>query len=72
MKKNEPRRNIFRAIPLSLSDNKLCLKFLLMAQQSITVYFYGSMCVTHTLLLCMCVCMCVYVCVWQIFTHSAI
>ena len=61
MKKKEPRRNIFRVIPLLLSDNKLCLKFLLMAQQSITVYFYGSMCVTHTLLLCMCVC--VYVCV---------
>ena len=56
MKKKETRRNIFRAIPLSLSDNKLCLKFLLMAQKSITVYFYGSMCVTHTLLLCMCLC----------------
>ena len=78
MKKKEPRRNIFRAIPLSLNVNRLCLKFLLMAQQSITVYFYGSVCVTHTLLLllllllCVCVFVCVCVCVLQTFTHSVI
>ena len=62
MKKKEPRTNIFRAIPLLLNDNRHCLKFLLMAQQSITVYFYESVCVTHTLLLCVCVCACVCAC----------
>ena len=68
--KNEPRRNIFRATPLSLSDNRLCLKFLLIAQQSLTVYFYGSLCVTHTLLLCVCVCVCVCVRVRDKHLHT--
>ena len=51
---------------LSLSDNRLCLKFVYdMTQQIITAYFYGSVCVSHTLLLydCACVCVCVCACV---------
>ena len=68
---------------LSLSGNRLCLKFAYdMTQQIITVYFYGSVCVSHTLLyVCVCVCVCVGVCVCvcvrvcltnETFTHSAI
>ena len=71
MKKKEPRKNIFRAIRLSLNDNRLSLKFFLLAQQSITVYFYGSVCVTHTLL-CVSLCVCVSVCVANIYTKCHI
>ena len=72
-KKKEQRRNIFRAIPLSLNDNRLCLEFLLMAQQSITVYLYESVCHSHIIIVCVCVCvcMCVCLCVCQTFAHSA-
>ena len=50
---------------LSLSGNRLCLKFAYdMTQQIITVYFYGSVCVSHTLLY-VCVCVCACVCAWQ-------
>ena len=67
MKKKEPRNNVFRMIPLLLNDNILCLKFFAYGSTEhhtlFLLYFYGSVCLTHTLLLLLCVCMCVCVCV---------